>query len=409
MWDSLWINANLATMAKGASVSYGAVPKGAIAVKGDRIAWVGRQSDLPDTPELLAREILSANGAWITPALVDCHTHLVFGGNRATEFEKRLEGATYADIAKSGGGILSTVQATRSASVEELTESAGQRLNAMQREGVVTIEIKSGYGLDYDNEMKMLQAGKALAQKHPARIKRTFLGAHTLPHEYKHDRAGYLDLVCHKMIPAVAEKALADAVDVFCENIAFTHAETKRVFDAARANGLQTKIHAEQLSDTGGTELAATYGALSADHLEYLSSQGIAAMAASDMTAVLLPCAFYFLRETKLPPVDALRKAGVAIALGSDCNPGSSPVTSPLLVLNMACTLFKLTPEEALAAMTRNGATALGLADVTGTIEVGKSADLAIWNIDHPAELSYWIGLNPLKHLIFKGRDIPLS
>jgi len=409
MWDSLWVDANLATMATEAQKPYGTIAQGAIAIKNGLIAWIGPQSDLPDIPENLAHTIFSAKNAWITPALVDCHTHLVFGGNRAVEFEKRLEGATYEEIAQAGGGILSTVKATRAASMEELIKSAEQRLKAMQREGIATVEIKSGYGLDYDNEIKMLQVSKILEQTHPVRIKRTFLGAHTIPPEYKHDRNSYLDLVCNEMIPAIAKEQLADAVDVFCENIAFTYQEAKRVFETAKTNGLKTKIHAEQLSDSNGTKLAASYGSLSADHLEHLTPEGIGAMANSGMIAVLLPGAFYFLRETKIPPIEALRKAKIPIALATDCNPGSSPITSPLFVLNMACTLFKITPEEALAGMTRNGAAALGLADKTGALEVGKSADLAIWDIDHPSELSYWIGVNPLKHLLFEGKDVSLS
>jgi len=408
MWDSLWLNANLATMETDAETPYGALVKGAIGIKDGRVAWVGKQSNLPGKPDSLAKNTLSANEAWITPALVDCHTHLVFSGNRAAEFEKLLKGASYEEITNAGGGILSTVEATRSAPKEDLIKSAGRRLSAMQREGVATVEIKSGYGLTLESEIKMLQAAGQLAKTHPARIKRTFLGAHMIAPEHTYDRNAYLDLICYEMIPYIATQGLADAVDAFCENIALTVAETERVFTAAKKHGLQVKVHAEQISNIGGTKLAASFNALSADHLEYLDAKGIAAMAASDITAVLLPGAFYYLRETKVPPIEGLRKAGIPIALATDCNPGSSPILSPLLILNMGCVLFKLSPEEALAGMTRNGAKALGLEKETGTIEIGKSADFAIWDIDHPAELSYWVGANPLKHLIFKGKDITL-
>lgn len=405
MWDRLWINAHLATMAPGAAAPYGAIRNGALAVKDGRIVWTGAAGDLPGAAETLAAETIDAHGAWITPGLVDCHTHLVFGGDRAGEFEARLEGASYEEIARAGGGILSTVAATRAAGEDELVESAAARLDEMRRQGVTTIEIKSGYGLNTKTEMKMLRAAGRLEGLCPVRVRRTFLGAHALAPEYKDDRAGYIDLMCEEMLPAIAEDKLADAVDAFCETIGFTPDEVRRVFDKASALGLAVKLHAEQLSDSGGAKLAAGYNALSADHLEYLSKDGVDAMAAAGVAAVLLPGAFYTLRETRLPPIGALREAGVAIAVASDCNPGSSPIVSPLTILNMACTLFRLTPEEALTGMTRNGAAALGLSDEIGTLEPGKAADFALWAVDHPAELCYWLGAQPLRALVFKGAD----
>ena len=405
MWDRLWINAHLATMAPDSAAPYGAIRNGAIAAKDGRIAWVGAAADLPAAPETLAAEIVDAHGAWITPGLVDCHTHLVFGGNRAGEFEARLEGASYEEIARAGGGIVSTVAATRDASEDALVESAAARLHEMRRQGVTTIEIKSGYGLDTQTEMKMLRAAGRLEALYPVRVRRTFLGVHALPPEYRNNRSGYVDLVCEEMLPAVAEEKLADAVDAFLESIGFTSEEVRRVFDTAAALGLPVKLHAEQLSDSGGASLAAGYKALSADHLEYLSEGGVAAMAAAGTTAVLLPGAFYTLRETKTPPIRSLRAAGVAIAVASDCNPGSSPIVSPLAILNMACTLFRLTPEEALTGMTRNGAKALGLEDDIGTLEPGKAADFALWAVDHPAALCYWLGAQPLYALVFNGAD----
>jgi imidazolonepropionase len=403
MWDSLWVDARLATMARNGA-PYGAILNGAIAANDGRIAWVGAQADLPGAPESLAREVFSAGGAWITPGLVDCHTHLVFAGNRAREFELRLEGASYEELAKAGGGIASTVAATRMASESELIESASGRLRALMAQGVTSVEIKSGYGLDLEAELKMLRAARALANSYDVRVTTTFLGLHALPKEFAEDREAYVDLVCDVMIPAVASEGLADAVDAFCENIGFTGEETARLFDAARAYGLPVKLHAEQLSDQGGAALAAQHGALSADHLEWLDDEGVAAMANAGTVAVLLPGAFYVLRETRVPPVGKLRAAGVPIALASDCNPGTSPIASPLAILNMACTLFRLTPEEALAGMTRNGARALGLADEIGTLEAGKAADFVLWRIDDPAELAYWIGPDLMVERVFAGR-----
>jgi imidazolonepropionase len=404
MWDTLWVDANLATMAPGKP--YGAIPRGAVAAQDGRIAWVGFAADLPKPPDELAREVRRCNGAWITPGLVDCHTHLVFGGDRAREFELRLQGASYEEIARAGGGIVSTVAATRAATREELTESAARRLAGLTREGVTTIEIKSGYGLDLETELKMLEAAGDLGARAHVRVKRTFLGLHALPPEFKDDRAAYVQLVADVMIPAVAAAGAADAVDAFCENIGFTTEETDYLFSAARENGLEVKLHAEQLSNQHGSALAARHQALSADHLEYLDDAGIAAMAKSGTVAVLLPGAFYFLREKQLPPIESLRKAGVHMAVASDCNPGTSPMTSPLAALNMACTLFRLTPEEALAGITREGARALGLLDEVGTLEVGKAADLAIWDIKSPAELSYWLGAPLLRERVFGGRVV---
>lgn len=402
IWDHLWIDCHLATMVAGQG-SYGAIRDGAMAVKDGRISWVGGRANLLGDPEELAKEVTSCGGAWITPGLIDCHTHLIFGGNRAAEFEQRLEGATYEEIARAGGGIISTVKDTREASLDQLIQSGEGRLLQLMSEGVTTVEIKSGYGLDTENEIKMLQAAGALKDRLAVNVQRTFLGAHALPPEFADDRAGYIDLVCNEMMPRIAQLGLADAVDAFCETIGFTAAETALVFLSAKKHGLPVKLHAEQMSDSSGAGLVADAGGLSADHLEYLSDAGIAAMAKSGTVAVLLPGAFYFLREDKLPPIEGLRAANVPIAIATDANPGSSPVLSPLLILNMACTLFRLTPEEALAGMTRNGAAALGLANEVGTLEAGKSADFCRWRISSPAELSYWMGANPLEQVIYQG------
>jgi imidazolonepropionase len=354
----------------------------------------------------LAREIVSANGALITPGLIDCHTHLVFAGDRSAEFEARLKGASYADIARSGGGILSTVKATREATLGELITLAATRMRAMVRQGVTTIEFKSGYGLDAANEMKMLEAGTRAAAEAGVRPRRTFLGLHALPPEYGDDRRAYVRHVASDMLDMAVRRGLVDAVDAFCEGIGFTLEETRMLFDAARKHGLPVKLHAEQLSDLGGTGLAAQYSALSADHLEYANAEGVAAMGRSGTVAVLLPGAFYFLKETKKPPVDLLRKLKVAVAVATDFNPGSSPLASPTLAMNMACTLFGLTPEESLAGMTRNAAAALGLEHETGTLAVGKAADLALWDIESPGELSYWVGGLAPERVMIAGRDI---
>lgn len=403
MFDTLWVDANLATMTPGAK-PYGAIERGAVAAKDGRIAWIGHAADLPKPPDELAHDVRRCEGAWITPGLIDCHTHLVFGGNRAREFEMRLEGASYEEIARAGGGIVSTVAATRAASKEELIASAAKRLADLTGEGVTTVEIKSGYGLDLENELKMLEVAQSIGKYENVRVQRTFLGLHALPPEFKDDRAAYVQLVADVMIPAIAAAGAADAVDAFCENIGFTPEETDYVFSAATANGLRVKLHAEQLSNQNGAALAARHGALSADHLEYVDDAGIRAMARAGMVAVLLPGAFYFLRETMLPPIDKLRAAGVPMALATDCNPGTSPLTSPLAIMNMACTLFRMTPEEALAGFTREGARALGLQDEIGTLEVGKAADFAIWDINSPAELSYWLGAKLLSERVVAGR-----
>lgn len=404
MWDTLFLDAHLATMSAGSGKPYGAVRDGALAVEGGRIAWVGPAADLPGAPEALAREPVRLDGRWITPGLVDCHTHLVFGGDRSAEWEQRLNGASYEAIAKAGGGILSTVRATRQASEDELVEAATPRLEALAAQGATTVEIKSGYGLDLDSELKSLRAAARVGERCGVRVSRTLLSAHAVPPEYREDRAGYVRLICQTIIPAAAEAGVADAVDAFCETIGFTPEETEQVFAAAQAHGLRVKLHAEQLSDQGGAALAARFQALSADHLEHLSENGIAAMAKAGTVAVLLPGAFYFLRDSQAPPVQALRDAGVPMAVATDCNPGTSPVTSPLLMLNMACTLFSLTPEEALAGMTRNGARALGLEAETGTLEPGKAADLAVWNVETPAALAYWLGADLLHSRWRDGR-----
>ncbi len=400
MWDILLRDCHAATMAGGEP--YGAIRDAAIAIENGRIAWIGAVRDCPRGE---ARHVRRLDGAWVTPGLIDCHTHLVFGGNRAHEWEMRRQGATYEAIAQAGGGILSTVRATRAESEDRLVETASRRAQTMTRQGVTTVEIKSGYGLDLENEMKMLRAAARVGERVAVRVSRSFLGAHALPAEFKHDRKGYMDLICDAMIPAIGHCRLADSVDAFCETIAFTPDEAGRVFAAAQAHGLTVKLHAEQLSDCGGAALAAKHGALSADHLEHLSESGIAAMAQAGTIAVLLPAAFYFLRETRKPPVAALRRAGVPIAIATDCNPGTSPVVAPLIVLNMACTLFDLTPEEALAGMTRQAARALGLEGEIGTLEAGKSADLAVWHISEPAELAYWIGADLLADRYFQGRS----
>lgn len=387
MFDRLYTNVNIAAMTKGGS-PYGTIKDGAIGVKDGRLAFVGLEADLPASH---GAEPEDCGGRWVFPGFIDCHTHIVFGGNRAREFELRLEGASYEEIARAGGGILSTVKATRAASFEELTVSASKRLRRLADEGVTTVEIKSGYGLTLDHEIKMLKAAKAAAHSCGIGVTTTFLGAHALPPEYAGDSAGYIEHICCDMIPAIAEAGLADAVDAFCEGIGFTADETARVFDAAKKHGLPVKLHAEQLSDLSGAALVAEYDGLSADHLEYASAESISAMAKSGTVAVLLPGAFYTLSETKRPPIEMMRERGVDMALATDANPGSSPVLSLQLMLHMGCTLFGMTPEEAVAGITRNAAKALGLSD-RGTLEVGKRADLVFFDIEEPAELAYWVG-----------------
>jgi imidazolonepropionase len=382
--DAAFVNAHLATMRDGAAH----IKDGVVAVSGNKIAWIGPRSQWNGK----AREEHDARGGWITPGLIDCHTHLVYAGNRAHEFELRLKGATYEEIARAGGGIASTVKATRAASEEELLKVSQKRLARWREEGATVIEVKSGYGLDRDTELRMLRVARRLSG---LSVKTTFLGAHALPEEYQGRADDYIDLVCAEVLPAAATEKLVDAVDAFCERIAFTPEQTRRVFHRARALGLPVKLHADQLSDLGGAALAAEHRALSADHLEFASEESVRRMKEAGTVAVLLPGAYYFLREKQLPPIEALRRHGVPIALATDHNPGTSPLSSPLLVLNMACTLFRLTPEEALAGMTRNAARALGLQATHGTLEVGKQADLAVWDVGAPAELAYAIGANP--------------
>ncbi|MBT6512038.1 MAG: imidazolonepropionase [Rhodospirillaceae bacterium] len=405
MWDSLLIGARLATMKSG-GVPYGAIEDAALGIDDGRIVFCGAADDLPGEPQDLARKVHDIEGRWITPGLVDCHTHLVYGGDRAAEFEMRLEGATYAELLKAGGGILSTVRDTRAADLDLLVARALPRVDALRAEGVTTIEVKSGYGLDIESECIMLRAACRLGEQRPVTIATTFLGAHALPPEFDGRADAYIDLVCDQSMPAVVAEGLADAVDAFCENIAFDLDQTDRVFRRAAELGLPVKLHAEQLSDMGGAALAARHGALSCDHLEFLSDEGAAAMATSGSVAVMLPGAFYFLRDTNVPPIDLMRRAGVPMAVSTDCNPGSSPATSLLLMMNMAATLFRMTPEEALAGTTREAARALGMADRRGTLEVGKAADLAIWDIERPAELSYRIGFNPLHGAMRAGEVV---
>lgn len=407
-WDRLWINAHLATMTEGGD-AYGAIENAAIATKGDRIAWTGAVSDLPGKPDTLADEVVDAGGGWITPGLIDCHTHLVFGGDRAGEFEMRLNGASYEEIARAGGGIVSTMRATREADDAILYDAAVPRLRNLIRDGVTTVEIKSGYGLETESEIKQLRVARRLGDALPVDVRTTFLGAHALPPEFDGRSGDYIDLVADEMMPRVAAEGVADAVDAFCEGIGFSPDETARVFDAARAHGLPVKLHADQLSDLGGAALAAKYNGLSADHLEYTSTGGAKAMAATGTVAVLLPGAFYTLRETKQPPIEAFREHGVPIAIASDFNPGSSPVPSLFLMLNMAAILFRLTPEEALAGVTRNAARALGLGDDRGTLEAGKRADFALWDIGQPAELVYWAAYAPLTGVVKDGHDRDLG
>ena len=400
--DSLWVNVHLATMT--ATGPYGMVKDGAMAIGGDKITWLGKRTDLPADLESRVDHVYDGQSGWVTPGLVDCHTHLVYAGSRAREFELLLQGTTYEEIARQGGGIRSTVCATREADEQALYSQSSSRLRALIEEGVTTVEIKSGYGLDLETELRMLRVARQLGEKHPITVVPTYLGAHALPPEFEGRSDEYIDFVCHTVMPAVAAQKLAVSVDAFCESIGFTPGQTERVFETAKKLGLAVKLHAEQLSDLQGAELAARYGALSADHLEYVSEEGIKAMAASGTVAVLLPGAFYFLRETRLPPLDLLRRHKVPLALATDSNPGSSPTTSLLLMLNMACTLFKMTPEEALAGVTCNGARALGLQNRIGTLEPGKDADFVVWNIAEPAELAYRLGFNPSKQIVRQGK-----
>lgn len=394
-WDALFTNVHLATMTDG----YGELVDAAVAVAGGRIAWLGPRGEAPGE----ARAVHDCGGAWMTPGLIDCHTHIVYAGNRSDEFEARLNGAGYEEIARRGGGIMSTVRATRAASVDELVRASLPRVASLLAEGVTTIEIKSGYGLALASERAMLQAARRIGELLPVRVATTFLGAHALPPEFAGRADDYIGHLCEHMLPELAGQGLVDAVDAFCERIGFSHDQTQRLFETARKLGLPVKLHAEQLSDQQGAQLVARYGGLSADHLEHLSPEGVRAMADAGTVAVLLPGAFYFLRETVMPPVDALRAAGVPIALATDCNPGTSPMTSLLLAMNMACTLWRLTPQEALAGCTVHAARALGIQNEAGTLEVGKRADFALWKIARPADLAYGIGFNPCQAVVNAG------
>jgi imidazolonepropionase len=400
--DRLWTGARLATLAPQ-RVGVGAIERGAIAVREGRIVFAGAEADLPTTLRN-ARETIPCDGRWITPGLIDCHTHLVHAGNRAGEFEMRLRGASYEEIARAGGGIVSSVRALRAASEDELVRQSLPRIEALIGEGVTTVEIKSGYGLDLPNERKSLLAAGRMGRERPASVRRTFLGAHALPPEFAGDKTGFIEAIVTAILPALAREGLIDAVDGFCEGIAFSREEMARVFEAARALGLPVKLHADQLSNLHGAALAARFGALSADHLEHTDEDGAAAMARAGTTAVILPGAYYFIRETKPPPIALFRKHGVPMAVATDCNPGTSPMTSLLLAMNMAATLFRMTVDECIAGVTREAARALGLGAEVGTLEAGKSADLAIWNIEQPAELVYRLGFNPLHARVWKGR-----
>lgn len=398
-WDLLITDARIATMRAGGE-PYGVIEDAALAVAGGHIAWLGPMAALPEGS---AAETRSAAGRWLTPALIDCHTHLVFGGERASEFEQRLEGVSYEDIARAGGGIMSTVRATRAASDDELLAAARDRVARLQREGVATIEIKSGYGLDLDTELRVLRIARRLGEESGLTIRTTFLGAHAVPPEYAGDADTYIDFLCGEVLPAVHAEGLADAVDAYCERIAFSAAQVARLFERAASFDLPVKLHADQLSDAGGATLAARFGALSADHLEYTPDDGIAALADAGSVAVLLPGAFVMLREEQRPPVAALRKHDIPMALATDLNPGTSPVNSLQAMLALAASQFRMTPEECFAGVTRNAARALGLDD-RGTLEAGRRADLALWDFGHPRETSYWLGRNCLTGLFVAGR-----
>ena len=399
---TLWQHCNVATMANG---TYSIIEDAALVTRDGYIEWLGPRQQLP-TGEY--GQTHGLEGAWVTPGLIDCHTHTVFGGNRSGEFEQRLQGVSYADIAAAGGGIASTVRATRAASEDELFDSARQRLLCLLRDGVTSVEIKSGYGLSLESERKILRVIRRLGEELPVTVRSTCLAAHALPPEFKDRADDYIEHICNEMLPALAAEGLVDAVDAFCEYLAFSPAQVERVFKVAQQLGLPVKLHAEQLSSLHGSSLAARYQALSADHLEFMTEEDAIAMAASGTVAVLLPGAFYFLRETQLPPMEALRKHGVKIAIASDLNPGTSPGLSLRLMLNMACTLFRMTPEEALAGVTLHAATALGMGETHGSLEPGKVADFVAWNIDRPADLAYWLGGDLDKRVVRSGVDVTL-
>ena len=405
-WERLLLNATLATFAGDAP--YGLIEQAAIAMHHGRIAWLGRMEQLPEAPDLLAEVVQTLDGALVTPGLIDCHTHLVFGGDRAQEFDLRLNGASYEEIARAGGGIVSTVNATRIASEEQLLAQALPRAQALLADGVTTLEIKSGYGLDLESERRMLRVARRLGRELGITVRTSFLGLHALPPEFKDHRDDYVTLVCDEMLPTLAAEGLVDAVDAFCENIGFTREETRRVFERAKQLSLPVKLHAEQLSDLDGAALVAEFGGVSADHLEHLSESGVAAMAKAGTVAVLLPGAFYALRETKLPPIALLREHRVAMAIATDCNPGTSPLLSLRLAAGMACTLFRLTPEEALRGVTLHAARALGLHD-RGTLAVGQRADLVMWHAKQPAELCYWIAGQLVREVYLGGELVSIT
>ncbi len=405
-YETLWINASLATLSSGAA-PYGAIRDGALGANGGTIAFAGARADLDDAPERLAERVLDAGGRWITPGLVDPHTHVVFGGDRVADFERRLAGESYVAAAEGGSGIAHTVAMTRAADEATLFDAAAARVRAMIANGTTTLEIKSGYGLDVETELRMLRVARRLGSELGVEVRVTYLGAHVVPPEYAGRRGAYLDLVCDVMLPRIARERLADAVDVFCDTIAFSPAETARVLDAARRHGFAVKVHADQIAETGAALLAAQYGALSADHLEHASEAGIAALADAGTVAVILPGAYYFLRETVRPPIAALRAHGVPIALATDCNPGTSPLLTMPTAMNLACVLFGLTPEEALLGATRNAARALGLAD-RGELRAGARCDLAIWDVSSPAELCYWLGASRCTQVVAGGAPVSL-
>jgi len=399
-WDTIWINACLMTGEQPDEL----IPQGALAVKEGKIAWVGSMKALPAEAQAWAEEVHDVKGLCITPGLIDCHTHIIYAGNRAQEFEMRLQGVSYEEIARRGGGIQSTVKETRAASFDHLLKLSEERARALMQTGVTTLEIKSGYGLDWPTERKLLQVATQLQAQLPVTVYKTLLAAHVFPPEYQHNKQAYVDLICEQMIPQVAQEKLADAVDVFCEKIAFDRQQTEKIFQAAKQYGLAIKCHAEQLSDSDGAALAAQYQALSVDHLEHLSLAGVKALAASGTVAVLLPGAYYFLRENKKPPIHLLREYQIPMAIATDCNPGTSPIVSLLLILNMAATLFGLTPMEALQGVTKHAALALGMDKTHGSLQVGKVADLIVWNVTHPVELVYYLGGNPLQKRIKAGK-----
>ena len=399
-WDTLIINANLATMAEG-TPDYGIIEKGAVGLLNGRIEWLGTTEGIKDRIDTLANEVVDAKGCLVTPGLIDCHTHLVFGGNRSDEFEQRLNGVGYEEIARNGGGILSTVKATREACFDELYEQSLPRFKALISEGVTTVEIKSGYGLNFESELKMLQVAKKLGEEHGIEVKTTLLAAHAVPPEFKGEPDKYIDVICAEIIPKIAELKMTDCVDAFCEGIGFSFDQTKRVFDAAARWGLPVKLHADQLSDLNGAALVADYSGLSADHVEYTSIKSVKAMAKAGTVAVLLPYAFYALKETKLPPIDAFRKHNVPMAVSTDCNPGTAPCSSLLTTMNKACVEFSMTPVEVLTGVTRHAALALGIDDEVGSIEFGKKANLVLWKIKNPADLCYWQGMDRVAR-IFK-------